>query len=76
MLFRHQRRRSISVAMKYEKSSSSMDESSDELGKSQPYKNQMKEFQKLVGFQAKSKLDRVLIEGIFGANLNKKYRDY
>ena len=53
-----------------------MDESSDELGKSQPYKNQMKEFQKLVGFQAKSKLDRVLIEGIFGANLNKKYRDY
>ena len=49
-----------------------MDESSDELGKSQPYKKQKKEFEKLVGFQAKSKLDRVLIEGIFGADLNKK----
>ena len=33
LLFRHQRRRSISIAMKDEKSSSSMDESSDELGK-------------------------------------------
>ena len=33
MLFRAQRRRSISIALKGEKSSSSMDESSDELGK-------------------------------------------
>ncbi len=33
LLFRHQRRRSISIAVKGEISSSSMDESSDELGK-------------------------------------------
>ena len=33
MLFRAQRRRSISIATKGEKSSSSMDDSSDELGK-------------------------------------------
>ena len=33
MLFRAQRRRSISISTKGEKSSSSMDESSDELGK-------------------------------------------
>ena len=33
MLFRAQRRRSISIAIKGEESSSSMDETSDELGK-------------------------------------------
>ncbi len=47
LLFRHQRRRSISVAMKDEKSSSSMDESSDELGKAEPLSTQFKRFKKL-----------------------------
>ncbi len=56
------------MAMKDEQSSSSMDESSDDLG-SQPRQEQARDFQKLVGFQAQTKLDRVLIEGIFGAKM-------
>ena len=75
LLFRHQRRRSISIAMKDEKSSSSMDESSDELGKVESKSKHYKMFQKLLGFQVKSKLDRMLIDGIFGSNMNKKIND-
>ena len=56
--------------MKDEQSSSSMDESSDDLG-TQPRQEQAQDFQKLVGFQAQTRLDRVLIEGIFGANIMK-----
>ena len=75
LLFRHQRRRSISIAMKDEKSSSSMDESSDELGKIESKSKHEKMFHQLLGFQVKSKLDKMLINGIFGSNMNKKDND-
>ena len=32
-------------------------------------------FQQLLGFEVKSKLDRMLIDGIFGSNMNKKIND-
>ncbi len=47
-----------------------MDESSDALG-TQGAKEQVKELSSLVGFRAETKLDRMLLEGIFGAKMSK-----
>ena len=55
--------------MKGEKSSSSMDESSDELGKEVSKKETWKKWSKLVGYQSQSRLDKLLLEGLFSANL-------
>ena len=52
VLFRHQRRRAVSVTLKGEKSSSSMDESSDELGKNKDKVKLGKLLQPLEGFKA------------------------
>ena len=69
LLFKHQRHRSV------KSSSSSMSESTDDnLGKDHTSLIRANTFKKLVGFQAKSKLDRLLMEGIFGADTSEKTR--
>ena len=72
-MFRHQRRRMISVAMKSEVSSSSNDETSDEdLGKAKSMAKLQAEWQPLQGYTPKTDLDRVLLKGIFNAPKSKK----
>ncbi len=51
-----------------------MDESSDDLG-NKPRLEQAETFKKLIGFKAKSKLDKILIDGIFGAMIDRKVDD-
>ena len=70
LLFKHQRHRSV------KSSSSSMSQSTeDNLGKDHTSLIRANAFKKLVGFQARSKLDRLLMEGIFGADPSEKTRN-
>ena len=65
LLFRHQRRKSISVAIKGEKSSSSIEETSDDLGKHKPQEELSKQWSLLRGFKAQTDLDKILVKGVF-----------
>ena len=70
LLFKHQRHRSV------KSSSSSMSQSTeDNIGKDHTSLIRANAFKKLVGFQANSKLDRLLMEGIFGADPSEKTRN-
>ena len=65
MLFRAQYRRSISIAERGEDSSSSTDDKSDDLGKVSSVDKLNKQYQKLIGYKAETKTDKLLLKGIF-----------
>jgi len=69
LLFRHQRRRSIGVASDDEQSSSSMNASSDDIGTPKSSSDMFSQWSKLLGFRAESRLDRLLLGGLFDMDI-------
>ena len=67
VLYRHQRKRGMSVPSDKEASGSSLEESSDELGKQELLSKLDNKFSKLRNFKASSEIDMKLLSGIFGS---------